>query len=399
MLAFIMAARVLSGYFFDDMKQHQKHANIARPDIGFFGRQEWAIVGAPCETIKMLATAIIKNLSPDYKIAYVDADHAVSENSDNQLLTQGAALEYTDKITFHQFHTNLKFDTFQYRQWFNEMDAVLVNGNHFQAKQQIVVIDPKKEASLKKRLSQLTNVQLLLFTEEVNEIFPFLKEHLLGYANIPTFYYSDTEKIIHFLASKLQATLPPLYGLVLAGGESRRMGQDKGLLLYHGKPQRAFVADLLHPFCEKTFISTRAEQAVEPDYSILNDTFLDLGPYGALLSAFRQHPNAAWLVVACDLPLLDAATLQQLTTQRNRSKIATAFQSPTEPFPEPLIAIWEPKAYPILLQFLAQGFSCPRKVLINNDIELLQAQNTATLRNVNTPEEMMEVMQFLKSQI
>lgn len=381
------------------MKQHRKHANIARPDFGFFGRREWAIVGAPCGKIKTLANAIIKVLSSDYKIAYVDADHASEQNNDNQIFVQRAALEYTDKITFHQFNTTLKFDTFQYRQWFNEMDLVLVNGNHFQAKQQIVVIDPTKEASLKKRLSQLTDVQLLLFTEEINEVFPFLREHLPDYNNIPSFHYADTAQIIHFLTTQLQKTLPPLYGLVLAGGESRRMGQDKGLLDYHGKPQRAYVADLLRPFCEKTFISMQTEQVVEGDYAILSDTFLKVGPYGAILSAFRQHPDAAWLVVACDLPLLDASTLQELITQRNRSKIATAFQSSSEPFPEPLITIWEPKAYPILLQFLAQGYSCPRKVLINSDIELLQAQNPTALRNVNAPEEMMEVLQLLKRKL
>lgn len=376
------------------MKQHQKHANIARPDYGFFGRNEWAILGTPCGNIKKLASDLTRYFSNDYKVACVDADHAASNSTQGG--GQVATLEYTDKISFHQFNTALKFDTFQYRQWFNEMDLVLVNGNHFQAKRQIVIIDPKKEESLKKRLPQLTDVQLILLMDGVNEIYPFLKEHLPNYSNIPTFQYSETEQIRQFLASELEKSLPPVYGLVLAGGESRRMGQDKGLLEYHGKPQRDYMADLLNKLCAKTFISTRPEQEIITSYSLLHDTFLNLGPYGAILSAFRQYPNAAWLVVACDLPLLDEATLQQLLQHRNPSKMATAFQSPTEPFPEPLIAIWEPKAYPILLQFLSQGYSCPRKVLINNDIELLQAQNPDALRNVNEPKEREEVMKMVE---
>jgi molybdenum cofactor guanylyltransferase len=52
-----------------------------------------------------------------------------------------------------------------------------------------------------------------------------------------------------------------------------------------------------------------------------------------------------------------------------------------------LITIWEPRAYPVLLSFLAQGISCPRKVLINSDIELLDVPNIDALMNVNTPEE------------
>lgn len=382
----------------NELKQHKKHADITRPDYGFFGRKEWAIVGTPCGNIQQLAFAITAQLSDQYKIAYVDADHAGADATEQQpksAITHAAALEYTDKIDFHRFDTNLKFDVFQYRQWFNEMDFVLVNGNHFQAKHQIVVIDRKKEESLKKRLPQLTDVRLILLTEGVEDIYPFLKEYLPNYATIPTFQFSETARIVTFLAQELQKALPPVYGLVLAGGESRRMGQDKGLLNYHGKPQREYAADLLSGICEKTFISGRAEQQIETAYPIVTDTFLNLGPTGAILSAFREYPNAAWLVVACDLPLLDEATLQQLVQNRNPSKIATAFQSATESFPEPLIAIWEPKAYPVLLQFLGQGYSCPRKVLINSDIELLQAENPAALQNVNEPAEMEEVKKWL----
>ena len=55
-------------------------------------------------------------------------------------------------------------------------------------------------------------------------------------------------------------------------------------------------------------------------------------------------------------------------------------------FVEPLITIYEPKAYPILLQYLAQGYSCPRKMLINSDVEIVEIDD-AFIRNINTPEE------------
>jgi molybdopterin-guanine dinucleotide biosynthesis protein A len=53
---------------------------------------------------------------------------------------------------------------------------------------------------------------------------------------------------------------------------------------------------------------------------------------------------------------------------------------------EPLITIYEPKAYPILLQYLAQGYSCPRKMLINNDVEIVEVDDDL-IQNINTPEE------------
>jgi molybdopterin-guanine dinucleotide biosynthesis protein A len=157
------------------------------------------------------------------------------------------------------------------------------------------------------------------------------------------------------------------------------------------------MSDLLAAFCQETYLSCRPEQIqdIPKNYTALPDSFSDLGPYGAILSAFRHRPNVAWFVVACDLPLLDADALQQLIENRNPSKIATAFNSPDNEFPEPLITIWEPKSYMILLQFLAQGFSCPRKVLINNEIQLINSHHTKALTNVNDATEYARIQSLI----
>jgi molybdopterin-guanine dinucleotide biosynthesis protein A len=177
------------------------------------------------------------------------------------------------------------------------------------------------------------------------------------------------------------------------------MGEDKGVINYHGKPQREYIYDLLGQFCEQTFLSCRPGQQGEmpAGLELLLDSFLELGPFGAILSAFRQHPEAAWLVVACDLPLLDGNALKELIGQRSPSHVATAFHNPETNFPEPLITLWEPRAYPVLLQFLAQGFSCPRKVLINTDVAVIHPNRPEVLHNVNTPEEKEAVIASLKS--
>lgn len=380
-------------------KEHKKHSIITRPAYGNFSRNEWAILGTPCGAIKNLADVVIKALSGKYKCAYVDAQHA---NADEQTalpgrLNSGAVAEYTDQIHYHQFDFKKELNPFQFRQLFSEMDLVLVNGNHQQAKAQVVVIDKAKKASLQKRLPQLTNVQLFILAEEVAEVFEFVKEALPDWQQIPTYRLNETDKIIAFFQAQLQQAKPVLNGLVLAGGKSLRMGQDKSAMQWHGKEQRYFMADLLEQFCNEVFISCRPEQEMEREekYKLLPDTFTDLGPYGAILSAFREQPDAAWLVVACDLPLLDETTLQQLTKHRNSSTVATTYQSPHDGFPEPLITIWEPKSYPELLAFLAQGYTCPRKVLLNSAVTLLQPLDPDALLNVNTPDEMEQVQQLL----
>jgi len=380
-------------------QEHQKHTALSRPAFGHFHRHEWAVAGTPCDNIKKLAYGIIDRLSERYGVGYADAAHAGAEkgHSSGGAMAHGAKMEYTDKISYHQLDFIAKPDSYHYRAYFNEQDAVIVNGNHFPARKQIVVIDPRKEDSLKRRLEQLTDVRLILLVEGVNEVYPWLKERLEGFSNIPLMKLKDEAGIAILIEKELAAARAPLFGLVLAGGKSERMGRDKGLIEYYGKPQREYTAELISHFCKETFISCRADQAGGIG-NPLPDTFTGLGAFGGILSAFRRQPDAAWLVVACDLPLLDEHTISQLVGFRNPSKVATAFNSPASEFPEPLISIWEPRAYPILLQFLAQGYACPRKVLINSNVELLDAKRPEALRNVNKPDEMEDVKTVINQQ-
>jgi len=191
-----------------------------------------------------------------------------------------------------------------------------------------------------------------------------------------------------------------VFGLVLAGGKSVRMGQDKGAIQWHASEQRYHLYTLLSGLCNQVFISCRADQKsqISEKYPTVLDTYAESGPVFALLSAFQYRPDVAWLVVACDLPLIDVTTLQQLIQYRNHSGIATTFQSPHDHLPEPLITIWEPAAFPLLQQYVADGYKCPRKVLINNPekVTIIKAQDSRVLLNANTPEDAVLVLSLLK---
>ena len=174
---------------------------------------------------------------------------------------------------------------------------------------------------------------------------------------------------------------PPLHGLVLAGGRSLRMGEDKGNIAWHGKPQRLYVADVLANLCADVYISCRAEQENEIPYPYksLKDTVDAGGPVVGILSAFARFPDVAWLVVACDLPLLNPDTLENLVHQRAPEMNVTAYRSPTDGLPEPLIAIWEPSSRPLLVDYLKFLVS------ISSAILLIDSHNPNALMNANTP--------------
>jgi molybdopterin-guanine dinucleotide biosynthesis protein A len=377
-------------------KAHEKHAKLTRPTYGEFHRQEWAIIGAPCGRIQQLAQQLIRQMEDYYPLAYVDADHAAGDAAE-QMAPSGAAVSMLDKINFHRYDFGDTLNAFQRRPLFAGVDGVLVNGNHFRARRQIVILDPKKAESLSRKLDRLTGVALILTTDEQSTPYDFLREHL-GEQLPQLMPLGDINGISQWLRAQLTAARPPLYGLVLAGGKSQRMGADKAELAYHGKPQWQHAADLLQPHCEEVFVSVREARQRPGHFPEIVDAFAGLGPYGAILSAFREKPDAAWLVVACDLPLLNSEGLAQLVKKRQSSQLATAFHNPATGWPDPLLTIWEPRAYPAMLQFLAQGYSCPRKVLINSPIAEIPVPEEVPqlLENANTPEERAAVLARLE---
>lgn len=182
-----------------------------------------------------------------------------------------------------------------------------------------------------------------------------------------------------------------IYGLVLAGGKSSRMGQDKGKINWHGVEQRYFLADLLGTLTEKVFISIRPEQKgeIDPKYDTVVDSYENLGQFGAILSAHDKYPEKAFLVVACDLPLIDKRSLDYLLKKRDRNKLATAFVSFYDSLPEPLAAIWEPESRIRLLELLNEGITCPRKALIKSseNVHLIKPLFPESTMNANTPED------------
>jgi len=191
----------------------------------------------------------------------------------------------------------------------------------------------------------------------------------------------------------------PIYGLLLSGGASQRMQRDKAQLNYAGEPQLLRAWRALSAVTERAFVSVRESQHDDPlraQLPQLVDSYDAVGPVAGILSAQDAYPEAAWLVIACDLPRLDEATLRSLLASRDPSKEATAFASRFDGLPEPLCTLWEPAIHQRLKQRYEAGSYCPRKVLIQADTRLLPAPGNA-LDNVNTPQEFEQVQRQLEA--
>src|SRR5690606_18465461 len=306
--------------------KHQKQTSLTKPDLGEFGRNELAILGTSCGLINELAKCLIQQLSTDFSIAYVDASHHAAdkmeaEGSDNS--SHHAMMQMTENVSYTQFSTHRPLSVFDKRNLFNKEDLVLLNGNHFTGKSQILIVDAKKD--LEKKLNRLTDVVLIVLKDQSTFFPDNLKEHFPQWEQKPVFFLEETQRIALWMKEWMGENISPINGLVLAGGKSQRMEKDKGGLIYYDKNQREHVMGLIQPFCSQVFLSCNTEQKLlfKNTYPIIEDSFLGLGPMGGILSAFRQDPNAAWLTVACDLPYLSESTLKYLIAHRNPSKVAT----------------------------------------------------------------------------
>jgi molybdopterin-guanine dinucleotide biosynthesis protein A len=180
-----------------------------------------------------------------------------------------------------------------------------------------------------------------------------------------------------------------LNGLILAGGRSTRMEQDKGLINYHGKPQQEYLVDLLKPYCKEIFISSKENKK----QNTITDHFDLDSPLNGILSAFHFDPAVAWLTVPVDMPHLNSKAIEFLLRHRDPKKVATCFFDSDGKLPEPLVTIWEAKSKPLLFDYYNSGGFSPRKFLEENDVQLLQAPDPKILQNINTHE---DLVLFLK---
>lgn len=369
---------------------HQKHPKMIRPNGDQYARTDVALVGSTCAVMDPLITAWTTHFDPAYRALAVIGDHG--EGVAGTQVQAGEKTFFTPAAGWNEYDERIQRGHY---------DVAFVNGNHYPAARQIVFVDPKKAATLERRREQLTDVLAVVLCPGAEAVPGWLRDDLAARGQEPVFCtLAEVEAMLLPLLDNLLSTrVPALHALILTGGKSTRMGQRKADLVYRadGLTEAERMANICHELLPGRVHFSVADTATATpgNYPQIADRFLGLGPAGAIASAFLANPNVAWLVLACDLPLLEKPQLETLLAVRNPRQYATAYQLSSQPFPEPLVAIYEPRAYPRLLQFLGLGYSCPRKLLINSEVDKVMVADEGAFRNVNTVEEREEVMGLL----
>lgn len=181
-----------------------------------------------------------------------------------------------------------------------------------------------------------------------------------------------------------------LFGLVLAGGYSTRMGTDKSLLRHHGQHMLGFTEKLLQPFCSSVFFSCREDQRLPvPSEYLIFDVVESVGPIVGIYSAMKKYPGQSWLVLAVDLPKLDVSFVaKNLMQNRDTAYDATILKLKGQAFLQPLMSIYEESSWIYFEKAVREQRYSMQQLLLRMCINTVSIMSdVAQLSNFNTPED------------
>ncbi len=178
---------------------------------------------------------------------------------------------------------------------------------------------------------------------------------------------------------------------ILAGGESSRIGVDKGLLEIDGVPLIVRTARLVDAVAGAATVVGRPKTYQQVGLCAIADDWPGCGPLGGIATALRAS-DAEWnLIVACDLPYLTREWLQFLA-RRARECVADAVVPMNERGAEPLCAMYHSRCEPAIRGALAQGTRKVTEGLVRVRLEYLEPtewkcfdSDGLLFKNMNTP--------------
>lgn len=183
----------------------------------------------------------------------------------------------------------------------------------------------------------------------------------------------------------------PLYGAVLIGGASTRMGRPKHLIKRtDGCSWLEHLISLLEPLVIEAVVSGAGEL---PDslrgVERVDDLAGVAGPLAGIGALLRKRPFVTWLVCACDMPYITSACVEWLLAQRKRGHAAVVPRNLETSRSEPLFAWYDYRSSPLVEDLIAAGSSkiselCPHEHIYQPEIP---RSRTGCWRNINYPEQ------------
>ena len=187
----------------------------------------------------------------------------------------------------------------------------------------------------------------------------------------------------------------PAVGVVLAGGKGRRLGGDKAIVELEGRALVHYPIEALHGVCDDVVVVAKRD-TILPPLSGLADLWIEPDeprhPLVGVGHALRLAVGRPVLVVAVDLPLMDAATLRAIMTAELGDGVAVVPR--VHGRLQPLCALYTPRALAGLADF--DPGARTTEVVEALGVRVLDGLDETAFHNVNAPEDLLQASVLVK---
>jgi molybdopterin-guanine dinucleotide biosynthesis protein A len=187
----------------------------------------------------------------------------------------------------------------------------------------------------------------------------------------------------------------PAVGVVLAGGKGRRLGGDKAIVELEGRALVHYPIEALHGVCDDVVVVAKRD-TILPPLSGVADLWIEPDeprhPLVGVGHALRLAVGRPVLVVAVDLPLMDAATLRAIMTAELHDGVAVVPR--VHGRLQPLCALYTPRALPGLADFAPDARTT--EVVEALGVRVLDGLDETAFYNVNAPEDLLQASVLVK---
>ncbi len=207
----------------------------------------------------------------------------------------------------------------------------------------------------------------------------------------------DIHRQVLLSKGHLLAFIMRLSGIILAGGKSRRMGQDKGLLDFRGKPLIAHVKEALKPLCDEAIIIANDQAYHEFGLPVYPDLHPDKGPLGGICTGLTYTAHEQSLVLSCDTPFITTPLLSHLVQQTVEGHIGICYEAGRA---QPLVGLYGKSVEGKLKEYLEADQLSLTKALSAMDhtpVKIhpdLPFYHPNLFFNINRPEDLSEAQTF-----
>lgn len=151
-----------------------------------------------------------------------------------------------------------------------------------------------------------------------------------------------------------------LTGIILAGGQSRRMGTLKPLVNYRDKPLINWVYEAFLPICDQIIIIANAGDYSALKATVYPDNFPGHGPAAGIEAGLSHCTTGLALVSSCDTPNLSTDFFRYLLRNHNGYEISLAAHDAVN---EPLIGIFSKSVHPVFHKAIVAGDPHPPRII------------------------------------